>query len=123
MKSDALKTIRCVSNSTTDWYTQRLAITDIGQNKAAFEAFQDQLESQLKAYFKKPDATGFVGLKREKMLAIKKFEHGGGMDYFTAFSKLDEYLDDKFFEMAELDKVDELRFRSLMIRLIVDCRK
>ncbi len=120
-KSDVLKTVRCEENSTTDWYSHRLLITEIGKGKDAFEAFQHQLERRLKAYFEKPDTTGFAGIKRDKMLVLKKIKMDSGKDYFSAFSKLDKYLDERFFNEVLIGAVEKLQFKSLIMRLIVDC--
>lgn len=120
--SDVLKTIRCEENSTSDWYAHRLTVTGIGENKDVFEVFQHQLERRLKDYFEKPDTTGIAGIRHEEMVALKKFEKGSGKDYFTAFSKLDKYLDERFFNKIDLTAVEKLQFKCLIIRLIVDCR-
>lgn len=120
-KSYVFKTVRCENNSTTDWFTEHLTIREIGKNKEEFEIFQHQLERRFKEYIDKPDTTGIAGIKREKMVALKKFEEGSGKDYFTAFSKLSEYLDERFFNKVDLDTVEKLQFKSLVMRLIVDC--
>jgi len=122
-KSDVLKTVRCEESSTTDWYTDRLTVTGIGENEEIFEIFQHQLEERLEAYFEKPDTTGISGIKREKMVALKKIEEGSGRDYFTGFSKLGDYLDENFFDDVDLDTFEKQQFKSLMMRLIVDCGK
>ncbi len=120
-KSDVLKTVRCEESSTTDWYTDRLTVTGIGEKEEIFEIFQHQLEERLEAYFEKPDTTGISGIKREKMVALREIEEGSGRDYFTAFSKLGGYLDENFFDDIELGTLEKQQFKSLIMRLIVDC--
>jgi hypothetical protein len=122
-KSDVFKTVRCEENSTTDWYTERLTVTGIGDTEEIFEIFQHQLEERLKAFFEKPDTTGISGVKREKMVALKKIEEGSGKDYFTAFSRLSEYLDERFFDEIDLSTVEKEQFKSLITRLIIDFGK
>ena len=119
-KNEVLKTICCEQNSEADWYIYRLTVNGIGKNKKEFNAFQHQLETRLGTYFEKPDTTGRYDIKREYMLVLKTET---GLDYFTAFSKLSEYLDQVFFDEVDLSTTEREQFKSLIMRLIVDCRR
>lgn len=118
---EVLKTIRCESNSTSDWYTDHLTVTQIGKDNQIFEIFQHQLEKRFAAYFETPDTTGFAGITRDKMIVLKKIETGDNRDYFTAFSKLQQYLNERLFKHLNLNSAEEDQLKSLIIRLMVDC--
>ncbi len=57
------------------------------------------------------------------MVALRKTEQGSGKDYFTAFSGLSEYLDERFFDEIDLSTVEKEQFKSLITRLLVDFGK
>ncbi|NOR68829.1 MAG: hypothetical protein GQ532_03895 [Methylomarinum sp.] len=110
-----LKTIKCKNNSTSDWYADRVVFV---RNKDKFELFQDGISKKMDQYFETPSATGPLR-KREKMIQLKTLD-SSKKDYYSAFYKLNNYINASIYNKLELDSIDKIRLNTVVLEQIVE---
>lgn len=116
-----LKTIKCKPNTTRDWFAEHIVFGGVLDTNIDLDLFQDETSSRLSEYFEKPIVAG-ARVEHDKMIRIKKLKSDTKFDFFSAFYRLERYLEEEVLDQIPFSENEKILLKAFLAEQLVEYR-